>query len=90
MSLIKKSDVKNHLSNRYRNRNGIHLQPATSQPDATGFSGEQSERADSNANSTVEEQGNRPSASGQGNLPVETGRDSSGLVTTTDSKSAQA
>ena len=86
MSLIKKSDVKNYLSN--RNRNGIHLQPPASQPDATGFSGEQSERADSNANNTVEEPRNGPSASGQENLPVK--HDSSGLATTTNSKSAQA
>jgi hypothetical protein len=33
MSIVKKSDVKNHLSPRYRTK--IHL----SQPDATGFSG---------------------------------------------------
>ena len=44
MSLIKKSDVKNHLSSRYRR--GIHLAPRASQPDATGFSGKQSGRAD--------------------------------------------
>lgn len=36
MSLIKKSDVKNHLSARHQNH--IHIAPA-SQPDATGFSG---------------------------------------------------
>jgi hypothetical protein len=36
MSLIKKSDVKNHLSSRHNNH--IHIAPA-SQPDATGFSG---------------------------------------------------
>lgn len=88
MSLIKKSDVKNHLVNRYRNRNGIHLQRPASQPDATGFSGEQSERADSNANVTVEEPPNGSSASGLENLPAK--RDSSGPVTTTNSKSAQA
>lgn len=34
MSLIKKSDVKNHLSARHHNR--IHV---VSQPDGTGFSG---------------------------------------------------
>lgn len=44
MSLTKKSDVKNHLSSRYRR--GIHLTPRASLPDATGFSGEQSDRAD--------------------------------------------
>jgi len=36
MSLIKKSDVKNHLSARHQNH--IHIAPV-SQPDATGFSG---------------------------------------------------
>lgn len=42
MSLTKKSDVKNHLSSRHRR--GIHLAPRASLPDATGFSGEQSDR----------------------------------------------
>lgn len=36
MSLIKKSDVKNHLSPRYRTK--IHLCQPVSQPDATGYS----------------------------------------------------
>ena len=44
MSLIKQSDVKNHLSSRHRTR--IHLATPASQPDATGFSEEQSERID--------------------------------------------
>ena len=44
MNLTKKSDVKNHLSSRHRR--GIHLTPRASLPDATGFSGEQSDRAD--------------------------------------------
>ncbi len=39
MTLIKKIDVKNHLAS--RNRKGIHLFRASSQPDATGFSGEE-------------------------------------------------
>lgn len=38
MSVIKKSDVKNHLSR--RNRTGIHLYRPEVQPDATGFSGD--------------------------------------------------
>ena len=37
MSLIKRSDVKNHLSPRFRTK--IHLCQPESQPDATGFSG---------------------------------------------------
>jgi hypothetical protein len=36
VSLIKKSDVKNHLSPRHRTQ--IHLCPPESPPDATGFS----------------------------------------------------
>ena len=44
MSFVKKSDVKDHLSARHRR--GIHLTTPASQPDATGFSGEQSDRAD--------------------------------------------
>jgi len=42
--LTKKSDVKIHLSARHRR--GIHLAPSASEPDATGFSGEQPDRAD--------------------------------------------
>jgi hypothetical protein len=38
MTLIKKSDVKNHLASRRHKRNHPHLVHA-SQPDATGFSG---------------------------------------------------
>lgn len=40
MSLIKQSDVKNHLSPRYRTK--IHLCPPVSQPDTTGFSAAES------------------------------------------------
>jgi hypothetical protein len=36
MSLIKKSDVKNHLSARYRKE--VHLDKPASRPDAVGFS----------------------------------------------------
>ncbi len=44
MSLIKQSDVKNHLSPRHRTR--IHLAEPASQPDATGFSEEQPDHTD--------------------------------------------
>jgi len=37
MSLVKRSDVKNHLSLKFRTK--IHLCAPESQPDATGFSG---------------------------------------------------
>jgi hypothetical protein len=36
MSLIRKSDLKNHLSPRYRSK--IHLCEPVSQPDAIGYS----------------------------------------------------
>ncbi|MGB6690845.1 MAG: hypothetical protein WBE76_23675 [Terracidiphilus sp.] len=36
MSLLNQSDVKNHLSSRFRTK--IHLQPPVSRPDATGLS----------------------------------------------------
>jgi hypothetical protein len=88
MSLIKKSDVKNYLSS--QKRNGIHLYRPVSQPDATGFSGDQSRHADSTASIVVEETVNRPSASGLETPPTKTQLDSSHLVTLIDSKSAQA
>jgi hypothetical protein len=44
VSLIKKSDVKNHLSPRHRTE--IHLCPPESQPDATGYSGADAVQAD--------------------------------------------
>ncbi len=45
MSLVKKSDVKNHLTIRYRTQ--IHLCEPASQPDATGFSVAESDTAQS-------------------------------------------
>ena len=88
MSLIKKSDVKNYLSS--QKRNGIHLYRPVSQPDATGFSGDQSRHADSNESNVVKETVNRPSTSGLKTSPTKTQLDSSDLVTLIDSKSAQA
>lgn len=51
MSLIKKTDVKNHLSARHRTE--IHLQPAI-QADATGFAHEESAGADVGENNSSE------------------------------------
>jgi hypothetical protein len=87
MSFIKKSDVKNHLSS--RNRNGIHLYKPASQPDATGFSGEQSGRADSSLGNVVETTPNLPSSRGQDTSPAQAQPDSNQLVTITESKSAR-
>ena len=47
MSLVKKSDVKNHLSARFRDK--IHLLNPESQPDATGFSEAESEEESATA-----------------------------------------
>lgn len=53
MSLVKKSDVKNHLSPHHRNR--FHLAVPATQPDATGFSGEQSDGPDSTGENMARE-----------------------------------
>jgi hypothetical protein len=52
MTLIQKSDVKEDPS--LPSCNGIHLLWPASHPDATGFSGDRSERADSNESNRVE------------------------------------
>ena len=77
MSLVKKSDVKNHLSPHYQKE--IHLDRPLSEPDATGFSVEEPARSDS------EEQRQQASSIGLETSP--------GSVTTaapTVSKSGQA
>jgi hypothetical protein len=83
MNLIKKSDVKNHLSS--RNHHGIHLHRPVGQPTATGLSGDQSGRADSSSGNVVETTPNIPSSSG----PTQVQPDSSHLVTIAESKGAQ-
>jgi len=88
MSLIKKSDVKNYLSS--QKRNGIHLYRPVSQPDATGFSGDQSGRVDSDTTTAKEEKVNRPSAVGLEVPSTKAQPDSNNVVTFVDSKSARA
>jgi hypothetical protein len=53
VSLIKKSDVKNHLSPRHRTE--IHLCPPESQPDATGFSVEESGAVQTDASDSAKD-----------------------------------
>jgi hypothetical protein len=72
VSLIKKSDVKNHLSPRHRTE--IHLCPPESQPDATGFSAaesgaEQPDASDS-AKDPVAGHSSSGSAPAQGNPSI--------------------
>ncbi len=61
MTLIKTVDVKNYLSS--PRRNGFRLHRPATQPDATGFSGQPSGRADFDARNTVEATANRSSSS---------------------------
>lgn len=58
MSLIKKADVKNHLSARHRTE--IHVIPMESQPDATGIAHRGSGSQDPKANDS---NGNTPNSS---------------------------
>lgn len=79
MSLIEKSAVKNQLSP--RRDTGIHLHQPASQPDSTGFSGEESAQPDSEPGLAVREPNKQPALGESGLKPV--------LVPTV-SKSAQA
>jgi hypothetical protein len=88
MSLIMKSDVKNHLSR--RNHTGIHLFQPVSRPDATGFSGEETGSAAVNSQGSAGDTHKQPSSSGM-NLPVAADApSSSGPLTPVESKSAKA
>jgi hypothetical protein len=82
MSLVKRSDVKNHLSPHHQK--GIHLDRPLSQPDATGFSVEEAAHTD------VEEQHQQSPSSGLEAPPLATSPYPSYAVAPTISKSAQA
>src|SRR5580700_514214 len=60
MPLIKKRDVKNYFA--ARRHSGTHLHRPASQPDATGFSGEQSGRVDSNPGDSIAKTPSQPSS----------------------------
>jgi len=64
MSLVKQSDVKNHLSSRYRSK--IHLCQPESQPDATGFSVAEPDASKANPSSFVKDFVAEHSSSGAG------------------------
>jgi len=61
MSLIKKADVKNHLSARHRSE--IHLARPENKSDATGFAPENSTSEDPKVTDSVENPPNIPGAS---------------------------
>ncbi len=70
MSLIKKSDVSNHLSR--RGHKAIHLYQPASQPEATGFSSEEAEQAakESHMQPNPGKPGTPPQTVGSGLRPV--------------------
>ncbi len=72
MSLIKKADVKNHLSARHRTE--IHLARPEGQSDATGFAHEESESEDPKATDSVENPLNIPSTSEPETAPIVTSK----------------
>ena len=87
MSLVKKSDVKNHLS---RSHKGIHLHRPESQPDATGFSDETSVSPTVEASRPTEESLEQP-RSGELEAPlVETESASIQVTAAETSKKLQA
>jgi hypothetical protein len=83
MSLVWKSDVKNHLSPHHQK--GIHLDRPLSQPDATGFSVEEPACTDSNLDGQLQQ----PSTSGPEAPPLVTSPDSSDTAAPTISRSVQ-
>lgn len=87
MSLIKKSDVKNHLSSRHRR--GLHLATPASQPDATGFSEEQSGGPDSDGGNVAGELLPQPGIVTPEARPLETEHELKPFAVPAISKSAQ-
>jgi hypothetical protein len=70
MSLMKKTDVKNHLSARHRT--GIHLIRPESLADATGFPHERAASNDPEAHNSVESSLNVPTSTEAGIAPITT------------------
>jgi hypothetical protein len=88
MALIKKRDVKDYFAS--RRQNGIHLHRPVSQPDATGFSGEQAGRGDSISNNLADKTPKQPFSAGLETPPACSQADSSHVAAVTESKSSQA
>jgi wyosine [tRNA(Phe)-imidazoG37] synthetase (radical SAM superfamily) len=88
MSLIKKCDVKNHLSSRLRQ--GGHLHRPASQPDATGFSGVEPGRAEPNTDPLIADLIKQASSIGPETTPIVIASSLSDAVMPAISKSAQA
>ena len=88
MSLIKKSDVKNHLSPRFRTK--IHLCQPESQPDATGFSVAEPDAIKANPSSFADDFVAEHSSSGTSVAPADPVTGSIRPQAPTVPKSAQA
>jgi hypothetical protein len=88
MSLIKKGDVKNHLSPQFRTK--IHLCQPESQPDATGYSVAEANAIETHASSFAEDFVAEHSSSGVAVAPPSPVTGSVGPPVTNVSKSAQA
>ena len=68
MSLIKRADVKNHLSARHRSE--IHLARPESQSDASGFPHEESASKDPQVKGPIEIPLNTPSPGAPDSTPI--------------------
>jgi hypothetical protein len=87
MSLIKKSDVKNHLSPQFRTK--IFLCPPVSQPDATGYSVAEPGAIKAISANFAEDFVKEHSSSGVAVVPADPMIDSTDLQVVAVSKSAQ-
>jgi hypothetical protein len=72
MSLIKKADVKNHLSTRHRTE--IHLTRPESQSDATGFAHEESASEEPQVSDSIENTLNIPTPGKPETAPIVTSK----------------
>jgi hypothetical protein len=88
MSLIKQSDVKNHLSPQFRTK--IHLCHPVSQPDATGYSVAETDAVQANASAFARDFVAEHSASGAAIAPPNPVAGSTSHKAPALSKSAQA
>jgi hypothetical protein len=87
VSLIKKSDVKNHLSPRHRTE--IHLCPPESQPDATGFSAAEAGTVQPDASNSAQDRIAELSSSGRAPAPGNPGIGAIGSQAPATSKSVK-
>ncbi len=88
MALIKKRDVKDYFAS--RRQNGIHPHRPVSQPDATGFSGEQAVRGNLKSSIPADKTPKQPSSTGMEAPPANGQADDGHVAAIAESKSPQA